>query len=301
MQSETKKTTATSEEVLQYYSKNWTAIAGCYELDDKGLPVDPAWYRRRLYNEFLARTRPASVLDIGCGGGWTVLDALVHGLDARGIEPVAELKAAGSELLRQHGHDPQRIKQDDLASLAAYPPQAYHCAALLSVLPHVSSASWDDAHRDITRILRPGGYFVAAYRNTLFDLYTFNSITMEFYDQTLWAGVSCDSSDTERLEKLKSLITNPDLPGPYHTNAADRSFGRLSREKSNPLTMPAYLRQFGLQTQRVRFYNFHCMPPLVKDAVKDYRLGNHKLDLTLSDDWRGHFMAAMFVIEAVLV
>ena len=300
MQRERTTQTGTTEEVLEYYSKNWTAIAGCYELDDDGLPVDPAWYRRRLYNEFLAHTEPATVLDIGCGGGWTVLDALTHGLDATGIEPVAELRQAGQALLAGRGHDPERIKAGDLGNISSYPSASYDCTALLSVLPHVPRDRWDEIHRDIVRVLRPGGQFVAAYRNELFDLYTFNSFTMEYYDRTLWKGVPTDPTSGARLEKLKGLIAYPDLPGPYHTNAADQSFGQLSREKSNPLTMPSYLRQFGLETRRMRFYHFHSVPPLAKDVVKNYRLSNHKLDLELADDWRGHFMAAMFVVEAVV-
>jgi SAM-dependent methyltransferase len=299
MQDAPRKTTATSEEVLHYYARNWAAIVGCYDLRDDGLPVDPAWYRRRLYREMLERRRPAAVLDVGCGGGRTVLDALELGLDATGIEPVIELKNAAAELLRRHGHDPARIRQDDLAGVADYPSASQDCVALLSVLPHVPAPSWDDVHRGIARLLRPGGCYVAAYRNTLFDLFTFNSYTVEFYDRTLWEGVPSGASDDRRLEKLKSLITHPDVPGPYHTNAADKSFGQLSREKSNPLTMPAYLREFGLRTERTRFYHFHCVPPLAQDAVKDFRASSHDLDLTLSDDWRGHFMAAMFVVEAV--
>ena len=290
------KHTATSEAVLDYYAKNWVAIAGCYELAADGLPVDPAWYRRRLYREMLARRRPATVLDVGCGGGRTVLDALEAGLDVTGLEPVSELKSAAAELLRGHGEDPQCIRQDDLASLHGYPARSYDCVALLSVLPHVPAASWDNAHRDIARLLRPGGCFVAAYRNALFDLYTFNSFTMEFYDRWLWQG----ANGAKHLQLLKDLVTHPDVPGPYHTNAADKSFGQLHREKSNPLSLPAYLLRFGLHVERTRFYHFHCMPPLLKESVPDFRESNHKLDLELSDDWRGHFMAAMFLVEAVL-
>ena len=72
--------TGTSKEVLNYYSNNWNEIANCYDLDDNGFPLDPAWYRRRLYNLFLEKYNPKSVLDIGCGGGWTVLDSLKLGI-----------------------------------------------------------------------------------------------------------------------------------------------------------------------------------------------------------------------------
>lgn len=290
---------ATGDNVLEYYARNWESIANCYALDEKGLPIDPAWYRRRLYNEFLRRHRPGSILDIGCGGGWTVLDALDLGLDARGIEPVAELKAHGCALLGAHAHDPSRIEQGDLAKLATLPSDSVDCIALLSVLPLVPRESWDDVHEDIARVLRPGGRLITAYRNQLFDLYTFNSFTMEFYDRELWGCEPCGPLRTDQqLARLKGLVVNPDVPGPYFTVSTDKSFGHFDRQKSNPLTMPAYLAGRGLRVERTSFYHFHCVPPLLADAVDTYRTINHQLELTMADDWRGTFMAAMFVVDA---
>jgi SAM-dependent methyltransferase len=292
--------TGTSHEVLQYYARNWSKIANCYALDDSGLPVDPAWYRRRLYQEFLARTRPRSVLDVGCGGGWTVLDALELGIDARGIEPIAELVEFGHGLLKKQGHDPVRIVQDDLASCATMATQSQDCVALLSVLPHVPRESWDDVHANFARVLRPGGRFIAAYRNQLFDLFTFNSLTIEFYDSTLWDSAACAPLHTEgRLKLLKGLVTNPDQPGPYFTAAQDKSFGKLDRMKSNPLTMCQYLARFGFAVERTRYYHFHCVPPILGSAIADFRQINHGLELSASDDWRGNFMAAIFMVECV--
>jgi SAM-dependent methyltransferase len=287
-------------DVIDYYRRNWEKIANCYALDETGLPADPAWYRRRLYQAFLERRRPASILDIGCGGGWTVLDAVARGLDGRGVEPVPELVQHGRGLLTGSGHDPDRISEGDLSILASLPDRSLDCIALLSVLPHVPLGRWDDVHRDIARVLRPGGVAVAAYRNELFDLYTFNSFTVEFYDRTLWdvpatAGLRTD----QRLRALKGLMTNPDRPGAYFTAAQDKSFGRLERPKTNPLTLPAYLAPLGLELDRLSFYHFHCAPPLIQDAVDDAARINHELELTSSGDWRGHFMAAMFLVEAV--
>jgi SAM-dependent methyltransferase len=295
-------TTGTSEDVLKYYARNWEKIANCYVLDERGLPSDPAWYRRQLYHEFLARTRPASLLDIGCGGGWTVLDALELGLNARGIEPVAELKDFGRKLLQERGHKADRITQDDLASCAALPAGSEDCIALLSVLPHVPRNRWDAVHVDMARALKPGGRFIAAYRNELFDLYTFNSLTLEFYDKALWSCAPCAALEANtRLEQLKELVTNPDVPGPYFTAAKDKSFGSLERMKSNPLTMAAYFGQFDLRVERIRFYHFHCVPPILANSVRGFHNINHQMELTMYDDWRGYFMAAMFVVEAVKV
>ena len=292
------RNTGTSEDVLSYYARNWEKIARCYDIDTSGLPVDPAWYRRRLYHDFIKRANPTSVLDIGCGGGWTVLDALQSGVNARGIEPVAELKNFGSELLVKNGYPGDRIVQDDLAILSALPDRSEDCIALLSVLPHVPPQNWDSVHTDIARVLKTGGKFFAAYRNTLFDLYTFNSLTLEFYDRTLWATEAAkDLHNDDALSSLKGLITNPDLPGPYHTMAADKSFGALQRPKSNPLTIEAYLSTYDLQLDRIRFYHYHCAPPLMMQKLPGYKQINHGMELQLSDDWRGHFMCAMFVVE----
>ena len=292
--------TGTSQDVLEYYARNWQKIADCYALDAQGLPVDPAWYRRRLYKDFLERTRPRSVLDVGCGGGWTVLDALELGIDARGIEPVRELKEFGTKLLQEHGHDGGRIRQDDLASLATLPDASLDCIALLSVLPHVPAERWESVHRDIARVLKPGGQLFAAYRNELFDLYTFNSFTVQFYDESLWGCEPCESLRTnQQLDQLKALITHPDVPGPYFTAAQDASFGQLKRVKSNPLTMSAFLSGFGMRADRTSYYHFHCVPPLLAKSVDSYRDINHQLELTMSGDWRGNFMAAIFMVEAV--
>ena len=106
--------TATSNDVLNYYSNNWERIANCYDLDDRGLPVDPAWYRRRLYNQFLEKHKPKSVLDIGCGGGWTTLDSLKLGVKTIGLEPVIELKDFAENLLQKEGFDGKNILNEDL-------------------------------------------------------------------------------------------------------------------------------------------------------------------------------------------
>lgn len=296
----TDKNTATSPEVLEYYARNWEAIANCYELGEDGLPIDVAWYRRKLYQEFLDARRPSQILDIGCGGGWTVLDALERGLDARGIEPVRALQQHGTTLLSSHGHDPDRIAQADLAVLADLPDESVDCIALLSVLSHVPQSDWQRVHGHIGRVLRKGGWFIAAYRNELFDFFTFNSFTVQFYDQVLWGtDAAAPLQASGALERLKTLVTNPDLPGPYHTESTDKSFGRMARKRANPLTTAEFLGPAGLRPVATSFYHFHCVPPLILGDEPNARSVNHAMELGLCRDWRGNFMAAMFVVEAV--
>lgn len=290
------------DQVINYYARNWEAIAHCYDLDADGYPIDVAWYRRQIYMEIIQRRNPATLLDVGCGGGWTVLDALNSGIDALGLEPVSDLVLFGKDLLQQNSFDADHISQGEIASLNRMENECFDALSFLSVLPHVDEPEWDSVHCNASRLLRPGGLFVAAYRNALFDLYTFNRFTVEFVQASLWPAASRTVVRNERLDaRLAGLLTHPSTPHPDFTRSADVSFGRLKRVKSNPLEIEVMLAKNGLRLDRIHFYHIHCVPPLLEDAVKNVRQVNHELELKLSQDWRGNFMAAMFLVEATKI
>ena len=290
--------TATSNDVLNYYSNNWERIANCYDLDDRGLPVDPAWYRRRLYNQFLEKHKPKSVLDIGCGGGWTTLDSLKLGVKTIGLEPVIELKDFAENLLQKEGFDGKNILNEDLLYIKTLENNSQDCIALLSVIPHVPLNKIEKIHKELYRVLKPGGKLVIAYRNELFDLFTFNSMTLEFYKNRIWEldELKKLSETPEVLKALSGLINNPDLPGKFHTNAKDKSFGKLNRFKTNPLTIKEYLSSFGLKWLESHFYHFHAVPPLISYKGQDLKKINHHLELNYSSDWRANFMCPMYLV-----
>lgn len=295
-----KSSTGTSKTVLDYYERNWSEIVACYELGDDGLPRDPAFYRRQIYIRILEETKADNILDIGCGGGRTVLDALELGRKVQGIEPIEPLVRAAKALLAESGQDSALIKQMDMAELGHWKPFTWGTVTMLSILPHVSQDKWEVTHEYLTRLVGKGGYFIASYRNDLFDLFTFNSFTIDFIVNILWNCPSLQGfHSSESVEEFKKLIHNPDIPGPFHTDARDKSFGKLTRVNANPLEMPTYLRRFGLRVQKTYFYNYHCAPPLLRKTIHDYRLLSHNMDKEMSEDWRGHFMASTFVICAI--
>ena len=292
--------TGTSKKVLEYYSNNWSAIANCYDIDDNGLPIDPAWYRRRLYNLFLKKYKPKSILDIGCGGGWTVLDSLKLGINTIGVEPVLELKKFAENLLSKEGYKGKNILLEDLIYIESLEDNSQDCISLLSVIPHVPINNLDKIHKELYRVLKPGGKLVVAYRNELFDFFTFNSITLDFYKDRIWESEEFNkiSNDPNVLKALKSLINNPDIPGKFHTNVEDKSFGKLDRFKTNPLTVDSFLSSYGFKWLESNFYHFHAVPPLISDKVKDLKKINHFLELNFSSDWRANFMCPMYLVIA---
>ena len=207
-------------------------------------------------------------------------------------------KDFAENLLQKEGFDGKNILNEDLLYIKTLENNSQDCIALLSVIPHVPLNKIEKIHKELYRVLKPGGKLVIAYRNELFDLFTFNSITLEFYKNRIWEldELKKLSETPEVLKALSGLINNPDLPGKFHTNAKDKSFGKLNRFKTNPLTIKEYLSSYGLKWLESHFYHFHAVPPLISNEVQDLKKINHHLELNYSSDWRANFMCPMYLV-----
>jgi 2-polyprenyl-3-methyl-5-hydroxy-6-metoxy-1,4-benzoquinol methylase len=143
-----------SANVKKYYEHNWQAIANCYQKDSDDLPIDPAWYRREIYLDYLEKYNPKKILDVGCGGGQTVLDGLIHGADVVGLEPISNLVHHGKHLLKASGFSESAIKEGDTSNLNDYEKGIFDSVAMLSVIPHVPIADWESLHSRIADLLK---------------------------------------------------------------------------------------------------------------------------------------------------
>jgi ubiquinone/menaquinone biosynthesis C-methylase UbiE len=286
-----------SLDVKNYYEKNWQAIANCYQMDNQGLPIDSAWYRRRIYKSLLESYRPSLILDIGCGGGHTVLDALELGLVSRGIEPILDLVRFGQQNLEHAGYDKGQISLGDASSISNFGNEEFDLVAMLSVIPHVPESDWDSLHEEVSRVLKPGGISVIAYRNELFDMFTANRFSHTFFMKNFFSHPSYTDSFRLDLEsELKKFIPFFNVPEINHTESPDKSFGELSRPKTNPLTYSSYIEKFGLQHEKNLFCNFHAtLPNMGRLNSEEIRSIKHELELDLFDKWQGNFMSSMFV------
>jgi SAM-dependent methyltransferase len=238
-------------------------------------------------------------LDIGCGGGHTLLDACALGLSPVGIEPVPELVKFGKTLLSENGFDSERILQGDASTLLRVEEGSLDCISMLSVIPHIPESEWAQVHESISRGLSRTGKTFIAYRNELFDLYTANSFTHEFYQENFFSHWSYSEDKChELMENLVAHIPNSTQPGTNHTNSDDKKFGNLKRVRSNPLVQAQYLSEFGLKIDEIMFCNFHPKLPSMGSLSREEISIKHNLELDLANKWQGYFMASMFIIVA---
>ena len=153
------KATGTSEQVLDYYSRNWEKIAHCYALDDNGMPVDPAWYRRRFHQQFLdeeARIADRYRLRRLDGKG-----RVRPRHRSKGIEPVRSSRSSDATCCPRTGSTRVGSRRKICGFLRIWRPN-WECISLLSVLLHVKADRWDHYHEQMPT-LKPGGRLFAAY------------------------------------------------------------------------------------------------------------------------------------------
>jgi SAM-dependent methyltransferase len=200
------------------------------------------------------------VIDFGCGDGIMLRD-FPH---ARciGIEPDAGLLGTA----RQNFPDAQ-LHQGSVAQLRDIPSDSADLMLCLNVLAYLSDAEDDLFYRETHRILKPGGLLVVTHSNELFDLFSLNSYTVEFFK----TNFGCDPS---------ALLTTAPQPDATTYNI-----------RENPLTYAGKLERYGFHEERQGFINHHALPPLLGPQAET-RLDT--LNVPESERWKLRFQCSTF-------
>lgn len=208
-----------------------------------------------------------TVLDFGCGDGVMLLDfpdATRIGIDLdAGLLGMARAKVPGAEFV--HGG------VDALGCIADASIDLLLC---LNVAAYFTDAEDDRFYREAGRLLRAGGTLVITHSNALFDLFTFNAFTVEFFK----TNFGCDVSD---------LLKHPDKPVRTTFNI-----------RENPLAYAGKLARYGFTQIRQGFSHFHPVPPLQSNPDifnKPYR---DTLAAPEHERWKLMFQCSMFGASA---
>jgi len=257
-------------------------------------------YRIALVREVLAGLKPQRVLDVGCGTCVPMLRLLEDGYDVVGFDLSPGMIAQARKNLAAAGRDPERTQVADIldrATLIPYLAAPFDAVVANGVMPYIADDA--TAHRNLADLVRPGGWYVSAYSNEIFDLATFNRFTIDFFRRQVVERLDATAAVKEELlSGLRGLLTRPDEPRSIPEGARDA----ISVRAHNPFEIDAALRAVGLERRDMLFYKFHAFPPLLKDASPALRetflRESRALEIAHARDWRGLFLASTFIVVA---
>jgi len=252
--------------------------------------------------------RPRTLLDCGCGEGSPMRRLQEEGVQVWGFDLVPEMVEQGQRVLASSG-SADRIWQGDITDPTSFrapggdDPPTFDMTLAMGVFPHIADER--QALRNMADATTPGGHVLVEFRNELFSLFTVNRYSYSLITEEL-IGIPRlrqehpdRSADLDAIaERLRSFY-RLDQPPPRLGEPDAPGYDAILSKFDNPLTIGRIFEDVGLRVNRLFFYHFHAVPPLFES---EYSGLFRQLSLTMErdpSDWRGHFMASAFVVEAV--
>lgn len=202
------------------------------------------------------------------------LVARQFGASVLGLDPTPSFVNASRELCRDLG-DRVRFEVGSVPELTHVPAESIDCLLAINVLHYFSDDEDTVFYRAAHRCLRPGGALVVTHSNELFDLFTLNAFTVDFFDTHFHVDPG-------------ALLTTPNEPDHLTYNI-----------RENPLTYATKLAAHGFLEQQQEFLNYHPAPPSM--LTDESHQGRDTIDWPQRERWKLLFMCSMFGSRAVRI
>jgi len=283
---------------------NWYNEHSDYYDEETFVPTPESYagdrFRATLVCQVLQELGCKRVLDIGCGTAYPAMELIEAGMEVRGFDLSPGMISQAKKKLEQKGLPLDTFEVGDLLdpdTIARYADQEWDAVITNGVVSYIEDT--DTAHRHVSQLLKPGGYYLGAYANRLFDLTTFNRFTLQFFDDYFFSEVDCPPDMMDQLRsELRGMISNPDAPEFIEFSARPEIYLR----SDNPLTMGKDLEAYGLTQKDMLFYKFHAWPPLMKnlspEILEAFNRNTYAYEIDRARDWRGYFLCTTFIIVA---
>lgn len=277
-------------------SKFFDQAAPGYD-DTSYAPGQPNAYRLELVKDILKGLPKGRALDAGCGSGQLMRYLVEQGYDCAGSDLSPGMVEQTRKTLSTLTERPVPLMVAPLDRQSDFADGGFDIIASLGVIPYVPESEEGPVYRELRRLSKSGGYLIAAYENALFDLFTFNRYTVEFFEQNFLPLVAAPDRASLRRQ-LESLMVNPQAPA-----APDQSAARnqVFRRAENPLVLPAKLKQYGFEVVDTCYYHFHALPPLLRNSSPELMQLSRDMEIRHARAWQAMFMASTFITVARVV
>ncbi len=217
------------------------------------------------------------ILDFGCGEGTFLPFFLNSGVQVTACDKEERMIQETQKRLRSENYilADSRLQIGGVEILKKIPDASLDGIIALNVLAYFSPEEEDIFYTQAQRIIRPKGFLLVSHSNTLFDFFSLNRYTQNFFEQHLLL-------DSNYASQLPSLISRTDLP------AGDKAMPLPIRE--NPLNYSCKLARYQFKEERQEYINRHeAPPPILKE-----RTFPDTLNISPEEKWKLLFTCTQF-------
>ena len=266
------------QHTIEYYNNH----AGTYDNDGE-YPANK--FRLELISGILDKLPKGKILDAGCGTGKFLEIATKKGFDCTGCDFSKGMLNKAKEIVPN-----VLFYQTSIDDLSMFDDNSFDYVFCLGVLPYIPEEQENKIYQELRRVIKKGGYFVSAHQNELFDMFTFNKYTLNFFERNFFIFTEYEKKD------LASLITNPDVP--INKNSENSARDIIFTKAENPILYPGKLAKYGFINKEFLYYNFHNLPPLLRNGNIREIEKSINMEIVLAKEWQGMFMASTFISVA---
>ncbi len=222
--------------------------------------------------------RGDALIDFGIGDGVFAEYLLEQGVGVDGIDIDQQMITAAERRLRARWPS-VALEQGGVDALSRRSRGSVDHLIALNVLAYMSPSEEEVFYREAGRLLRPGGTLTVTHSNELFDLFTLNRYTVNFFRNHF----SFQDSSTD----VSSLLANADRP--------DRKVFGI---RENPLAYRFKLQRFGFREVQQEFAILHSLPPLLTPKIDFDDINSRTYPATTgwpeSERWKLMFACSIF-------
>ncbi len=253
-------------------------------------------FRAVLVFDYIKKHFPkgGSVIDIGCGIGYLSHYLAKNGYDVRAFDASEVGIQKAKEVARQIGVDENIFTHQDHTYLEKIPSESIDVALAMGFLYYLDKDSRDYCYRQVRRILKKNGRFLATGNNKLFEAFALNDTTLKF-----WAEMIDSFSPVSKLLKpstiLEALAEKVKVPKRvFEEKSISKRFKLL---EDNPLTFHKDMQEYGYEVEEILYPDSHLLTPALEAEVDPEALLKLKAGYCIQKarDWRGAFMCYEFL------